>query len=220
MRESARRTACTNHCRLISIGLESYRAEHGEYPPAYIADANGKPLHSWRVLILPHIDEQTLFDRYNFGEPWDGPNNIKLLAEMPDIYRCPSHGHGESKFSGQGFTNYLLLTGEETMFPGSEVVTYETVSDELENLVLLADVNDLSVEWLRPQDLPAATFRVNLLDADYVSNHHNLFNDDYDITICGFADCSVRSLSGDDLTPTTLKALTTVAKAERLEPER
>lgn len=216
VREAARRTKCANNCRLICLGLESYRHEHGAFPPAYIADANGKPLHSWRVLILPYVEEQALFDRYDFDEPWDGPKNIKLLAEIPDIYRCPSHEYETSEIAGKGFTNYLLLTGEETVFPGSQVVANESISDGPENTLILADVNHLSVEWLRPQDLPAVTFRKNLLDRNYVSNHPNSLNDDYDITVCGFANCDVVSLSGDTLTPATLNAMTTAAQGDKV----
>ena len=55
-----------------------YEDEHGCFPPAYVADASGRPMHSWRVLILPYLDQQQLYDQYDFSEPWNGPNNQQL----------------------------------------------------------------------------------------------------------------------------------------------
>ena len=56
----------------------------------YVADATGRPMHSWRVLILPFLEQQSLYEQYDFREPWDGPNNIQLLGNMPDVFSCPS----------------------------------------------------------------------------------------------------------------------------------
>ena len=46
-------------------------------------------MHSWRVLILPFLDQQSLYNQYDFREPWNGPNNIKLLNSMPSVLRLP-----------------------------------------------------------------------------------------------------------------------------------
>src|SRR5688500_8670454 len=71
--DEARRSSCLGHCCQLGIALHSYHDEYGSFPPAYVADANGKPMHSWRVLILPFIEEQALYQRYRFNEPWNGP---------------------------------------------------------------------------------------------------------------------------------------------------
>jgi hypothetical protein len=82
------------HChvnrRQICRALEGYRLRNGGLPPASIADVSGKVMHSWRVLILPYLGHEDLFNAYHFDEPWDGPNNSKLLPLMPDVYRCPT----------------------------------------------------------------------------------------------------------------------------------
>src|SRR4051812_11083639 len=64
---------CDGQMRQIALAMRSYQADYGCLPPAYIADAQGKPMHSWRVLLLPYLDQAGLYDAYNFGEPWDGP---------------------------------------------------------------------------------------------------------------------------------------------------
>ena len=77
----------------IQLALLNYESAKGSLPPAYIADATAKPMHSWRVLILPYLGEMALYNKYNFNEPWNGPNNSKLAAQVPDVFRCcPSEG--------------------------------------------------------------------------------------------------------------------------------
>ena len=74
------RAACGDNLKHIAMALHKYRQANGCFPPAYIADKNGKPMHSWRVLILPYLDQDALYKAYDFTEPWDGPTNKKLLA--------------------------------------------------------------------------------------------------------------------------------------------
>src|SRR5437016_5175694 len=73
-------STCSGHLSLLSVGLHNYHAGNGHFPPAYILGPDGKPWHSWRVLILPFIEQQRLYNEYNFDEPWDGPNNRKLAS--------------------------------------------------------------------------------------------------------------------------------------------
>ena len=77
------KTHCKNNIKQIALALLMYEQAHGSFPPAYTADADGTPLHSWRVLILPYIEQQRLYDQYDFDEPWDGPNNSQLHGMMP-----------------------------------------------------------------------------------------------------------------------------------------
>src|SRR5204863_151662 len=78
--EAARRSNCKGELKQIGLALLNYREVYGCFPPAFIADESGRPMHSWRVLILPYIDHVSLYYEYRFDEPWDGPNNRKLSA--------------------------------------------------------------------------------------------------------------------------------------------
>src|SRR5438067_8347058 len=82
-RRLARSSACAEHLSQIALGLHSYHEIYGRFPPAYLADARGRPEHSWRVLILPYIEQKAVYNRYNFQEPWDGPHNRELAPLMP-----------------------------------------------------------------------------------------------------------------------------------------
>ena len=77
-REAARRAQCSNNLKQIGLAFHNYHDSYGCLPPAYIPDGNGQPMHSWRVLILPFVEQSPLYDQYDFDEPWNGPNNSKL----------------------------------------------------------------------------------------------------------------------------------------------
>jgi hypothetical protein len=78
-------------CNLSQLGhtLRLYHDAHDGLPPAILYDTDGKPLHSWRVLILPYMEEEKLFKEFRLHEPWDSPYNIKLLPRMPRTYAEP-----------------------------------------------------------------------------------------------------------------------------------
>jgi len=115
-------TSCLNHMRQTSIAMHNYAAANGHFPPAYIADENGKPMHSWRVLLLPYLEQDDLYDQYSFDEPWNGPNNSKLHDILPwNPFNCPSVG-GTS-------ANYMLVTGKGTAFDGDNETTGVDVAD-------------------------------------------------------------------------------------------
>src|SRR5262245_19381933 len=82
----ARQGDCVMHLKQIALALLNYQDRYGYLPPAIVADANGKPLHSWRVLILPFLGGEDVYAKYDFNEPWNGPNNSRLQAELPEWF--------------------------------------------------------------------------------------------------------------------------------------
>ena len=62
-REPARRSQCKNNLKQIWLALHNYHDEYQAFPPAYTVDAEGQPLHSWRTLILPYMDQKPLYDK-------------------------------------------------------------------------------------------------------------------------------------------------------------
>src|SRR4051812_12184722 len=83
------RITCYGCLHQLALGLAAYHNDHGCFPPPYIADVDGKPMHSWRTLILPYIDNKALYDAYNFNQPWDGPDNRRIADVRIACYRCP-----------------------------------------------------------------------------------------------------------------------------------
>ena len=93
VRESARQSLCSGNCKQITMAINMYLEEHGTYPPAYIADKNGKPMHSWRVLILPYLEQQHLYDQYRLEEPWNSPHNLNIAQNLMPSFLCPNSGN-------------------------------------------------------------------------------------------------------------------------------
>src|SRR5262249_13538594 len=87
-REAARSLQCMGHLNQLHVAFHNYHDTYGCFPPAYVADANGKPIHSWRVLMLPFIDEVHLYEKYRFDEPWNGPNNRRLANQLNWRFHC------------------------------------------------------------------------------------------------------------------------------------
>ncbi len=146
-----RRAICTNHLKQIALALHNYHDLHHCFPPAYIADENGKPMHSWRVLLLPYLEEEDLYKAYDFSEPWDGPNNRKLLDRCPTIFQCPSERNGREQPSSE--TSYLAVIGPHTMWPGQQCVKFDDVPDGFSHTIMVVEAADTGIHWLEPRDL-------------------------------------------------------------------
>lgn len=164
-REAARRTSCRGNLQIIALALHNYHDEHRTFPPAYIADENGKPMHSWRVLILPYLGEQSLYEAYDFSEPWDGPNNRQLIDQMPINYACPS-----SEPNGTT-TAYAAVVGEECVFAGDKPVKLIDIQDGASQTILIGEAAHAGITWTEPRDVPFDSFK-GLGDPDGFSSDH------------------------------------------------
>ena len=115
-------------------------------------------MHSWRVLLLPYMEQTAFYNRYKFNEPWNGPNNITLLNSMPSTFACPS------RFSQPtNLTSYVAVTGPGTMFPGTESTKFDDVTDGTSNTLMILEVSNANIPWTAPVDLDVRTmsFQIN-----------------------------------------------------------
>ncbi len=149
-REVSRISHCQNNLRQIACALQNYHDKHGTFPPAFIADKNGKPMHSWRMLLLPYFGAKSLYGRYNFDEPWNGPNNQSVTTSPFDIYECPSDPP-LSPTNPQA--NYFAVKGPHTMWPNNGMRKLEHVTDGLDRTILFIEAAGRDVAWADPVDL-------------------------------------------------------------------
>jgi prepilin-type processing-associated H-X9-DG protein len=145
-RSAAKRTQSANNLRQIGLALISYHDEKGTFPPAYTVDANGKPLHSWRVLILPYIDESGLFSQIRLDEPWDSPHNRQFHSRMPMCLRAPGETSGQT-------TDYVAISGQGTIFDGDKPSRMMDITDGTSNTLLVVEANGRNVNWMEPKDI-------------------------------------------------------------------
>lgn len=145
-RPAARRTQCRNNIKNIALALSQYKDDYHVFPPAYTVDANGKPLHSWRTLILPYLDEKELYKKIDLSEPWNDPANARLGEKHVRIYTCP-----EAQ-SPENCTTYLaLVTPESCLRPGKSSDPSEIVDCARTAMLIEVDSNH-AVPWMSPQD--------------------------------------------------------------------
>jgi len=146
-RGAARRATSMNKMKQIAIAMHVHHEAHGQFPPAYSTDENGKPLLSWRVHILPFIEERGLYEQFHLDEPWDSDHNKTLIPLMPQDYKRPGGN------AGPGMTNYLTVRGEKTVFPGKEKVSISDITDGSSNTIMAVEVADYAaVTWTSPED--------------------------------------------------------------------
>jgi hypothetical protein len=149
-RDAARRTQCVNNLKQIGLAMHNYLATHGSFPPAYSASKDGKPLLSWRVHILPFVEEEALYKEFRQDEPWDSPHNKALIPRMPKTYACPS---ASKAAVAEGKTSYLTPRGPGTIFPGPVGIKIKDVTDGTSNTIMVVEAaDDLAVIWTKPED--------------------------------------------------------------------
>lgn len=103
--------SCRDHLKMILLAFHYYNDANGGFPPCATTDKEGKPLHSWRVLLLPFMGQIDLYKKIRLDEPWDSEWNRPFHHQMPDVYRC-----GAKDF-GPGMTVYSVVKGKGSMFP-------------------------------------------------------------------------------------------------------
>ena len=138
----------------IAAALNMYANDHSIYPAPIIRDATGKPMHSWRVAILPYLEERALFQSYDFDLPWDSDTNIALVDQMPSVYAATS--------SSNWVTNecfYQLVTGNRTLFPSSGPLGPKKMLDDPTKTALVVEAmppkarQNLPGVWTEPVEL-------------------------------------------------------------------
>ena len=199
--DGARRTQCKNNLKQIALALHNYESTYHALPPAYTVDAAGKPLHSWRTLILPWVEQLDLYNTIDLSKPWDDPANAEALKTVPHVYRCPSVA------LAPGFTSYLGNVGTNACFHPTAPRAFSEITDGLPNTLMVIEVaQEHAVHWMAPQD---ASEKIVL---NFGSNGKLAHSGG---TQAARADGSVRFIS-ENVSPETLRALISIADNEQV----
>jgi Protein of unknown function (DUF1559)/Domain of unknown function (DUF4190) len=195
VRDAATRMQSSNNLKQMSLAFANHAATFNDALPTNIYSKDGKPLLSWRVRILPFIEQNDLYRRFKLDEPWDGPNNIKLLPLMPKTYLIPNPKAREEIADGK--TYYQMFVGPHALYSGKAPADLERQESGGPNYKSAFTIKGTSqtfliveagttVPWTKPEDLP--------FDRDgplpQLGGHHNGIRFQ-----AAFADCSVRSIS-------------------------
>lgn len=146
-RTAARRAQGANNLKQIGLAMHNYHDVNGHFPPAVLYGPDGKTPYSWRVALLPYLEQQALYNQYNFSEPWDGPNNRKLMDIVVPTYRSPQ------ATGVPNHASYYVLTGPDTIFSGREGTDFPRITDGTSNTILVVETSR-PVPWTKPEDIP------------------------------------------------------------------
>ncbi len=150
------RTASMRNIERIAEALNAYALVHKSYPPPYTVDTSGRRMHSWRVLILPFLDQDDAYDSFNMDEPWDSAQNMQYaFSSMPNVYRHPSYQVN----AGFNESAYYLVTGDGTLFPSKGPLGPDQVIDDPLKTILVLEASAplTSGVWTEPIDIDFAT---------------------------------------------------------------
>jgi hypothetical protein len=197
VKEAAARSRSFNNLKQLGLAMHVYHDANGSLPPAAVVDKTGKALLSWRVLVLPYLEQDALYRRFKLDEPWDSAHNKKLLDPMPAVFALPHPTKAKATE-----THYQAFVGKGAAFDRLKGPTLLQFTDGTSNTILLATAAT-PVPWTKPDDIafdPAADMTKAL----------GFFPD---VAHAAFGDGSVRALHRN-ITPKTLSALITKSGGE------
>jgi Protein of unknown function (DUF1559) len=196
----ADRMRSANNLKQLMLAIHSYHDVHGRFPTD-IRDKDGKPLLSWRVQILPYVEQEGLYRQFKLDEPWDGPNNKKLMTQMPKVFRSPRQAE-----TLKDQTTYLAPLGPGFMWDDPKGVKISQITDGTSNTIALVEADDdRAVVWTRPGDVTIdSTDPLTGLLGHYAEGFH-----------AAIADGSVRFIK-KTIPPMSLRAMFTRAGGESI----
>lgn len=145
------RTRSANNLKMIGLAMHNYHDANGTFPSAApYQDNNGKALLSWRVALLPYVEEDGLYRQFRFNEPWDSKHNKTLLEKMPSIYAPTIKG----KPARPNTTYYQAFTGNDAPFDpkakrGPQIAG---IKDGVSTTAMVVEGGE-AVPWTKPEDV-------------------------------------------------------------------
>lgn len=146
LRMAAMRAQGQNNLKQIGLAIHNYHDANNAFPPAAIVDKKGKPLLSWRVAILPYIEQDNLYRQFKLDEPWDSEHNLKISQTNIKTYMLPN-----MKYDKPGQTNYRVFYNNGAMFDWIKGNGFASVTDGLSNTWMVVESAE-PTNWAKPDD--------------------------------------------------------------------
>ena len=146
---AAKRMQCTNYIKQITLAMHNYHDANKQLPPAYTVDKDKKPLHSWRVLLLPYIEQMGLYEKIRLDEPWDSEWNKQFHNQCPPGYQCPQAASKDPNIKKNGLTTYSTIVGKDAYPDGGKRYEFSMITDGTSNTVAVVE-RSTPVCWMDP----------------------------------------------------------------------
>ncbi|HAH48721.1 DUF1559 domain-containing protein [Gimesia sp.] len=144
-RAAARRSVSKNNIKQIMLALHNYHQVHKHFPPAVVLGPDGKTPHSWRVELLPFLDQKALYDSYKMNEPWDSEHNKKIAETLVPVYYNPNSENTAN-------ASYFVVVGKNTPFGTEEGVSFAEMTDGTSKIMAIVEAKR-DVPWTKPEDI-------------------------------------------------------------------
>jgi hypothetical protein len=174
-RGAAKRMQSLNHIKQISLALHNYHDTHNTFPPAVVTDADGKPLYSGRVLLLPFLEQSGLYNQFDKSKAWDSPENLPITMQAIPTFQDPA-----SKRTEPNRSDYVFVTGAGTIFDGNKAARINSITDGTSNTLMIVQTSAGPANWAAPMDWNA--------------DNGQFPPSDHPQILIGFADGSVRGV--------------------------
>ncbi|MCL2623985.1 MAG: DUF1559 domain-containing protein [Planctomycetaceae bacterium] len=206
---------CKNNIKMITLAMHCYHDSWKQFPPVFTTDGDGKPLHSWRVALLPYLEEIELYEQIRRDEPWDSEWNRQFHNQCPRVLQCPTMSNSDDDITEMvaGGTSYSFVVGRDTYpLPDGQAFSFSRISDGTSNTICVVE-RQTPINWMCPdQELTQEEAFRGLTDSTSgIGLRHESAGKTGLNT--GFFDGFVRFI-GDDIPPDTWKAILTRAGGE------
>lgn len=186
-REAILRSDCQNSLRTLTYAMHDYESKHGHFPPPFTTNNDGEPLHSWRVLLLPFLGEQELYDQIDKSKPWDHSANLQFHERMNVVFSCAAATYHSRWRSTGNSTPYVAVVGRRTGWQPKAKVTFGMIVDGASRTIAIVESANHRIPWMSPAD---PTLNSLLGKLDFSNPHDGYLN-------ASFFDGSVHLLSND-----------------------
>lgn len=211
-RVNSARAQCKNRLRQIGIAFHNYHDVHQLFPPAKIS----KPSKSWRVNLLPFVDQKELYDAYLETAAWDSDVNRPLTLQPTRVFECPGRPERvQTNAEGQFLTAYTVPVGRQSIFDGSQQVRMQSIEDGTSNTLMVVESCGTDIVWSEPRDsdLTKVDLSVNVATSQIDRSNSLLSSYHPGSAQALLADGSVRTVS-NQIDANLLKALITKAAGD------
>jgi hypothetical protein len=187
--------------------MHHYHERNGCFPPAFVADKDGKPMHSWRALLLPYLEGEPV--PYNYDQPWDSPGNRDFTDKAYKDYQCPSRTDGK-----RSATSYMMVVGPHGISDGLHSRKAADVTDDPAQTIMLVEVANSDVGWAEPKDLSfdQIDFAINSEKRKGIGSAHSSG------ALVAFCDGRVEFIE-NSTRPERVKAMLTIDGGEKIPEE-
>ncbi len=204
-REHYWRSQCKNNLKQIGLGMFNYSDRNDRFPPATL----GTPAASWRVTLLPFVEQQELAKRYDFTRAWDSVENAPLQSQVVQAYDCPSRPTRVDR-SGRFLTAYVVPTMAGSLFDGAQGPKFKDITDGTSNTIMAVESCSMSIVWSEPRDTDPTHADISINGPGAVKGQSGSFISSWHVggAHIELADGSVRFMSSET-DPAILKKLFT-----------